>query len=155
MLHIQISRFIKKIEKDDKFLTSCLTIAREAEHKVMQNNCVDIYRCDHHGNVTTVSKSCNWCQGLLQLRGWHHKRNGSWPQDHCRLSWPQWKTTSQWGLLVYLTFLTLVDIRRPDHSKDAVLFLSRCPDGGSSIAIAYCSPVFLGLKYFIDVQWKV
>ena len=50
MLHIQISRFIKKIEKDDKFLTSCLTIAREAEHKVMQNNCVDIYRCDH-GNA--------------------------------------------------------------------------------------------------------
>ena len=50
MLHIQIARFIKKIEKDDKFLTSCLTIAREAEHKVMQNNCVDIYRCDH-GNA--------------------------------------------------------------------------------------------------------
>ena len=33
-----------KIEKDDKFLTSCLAIAREAEHKVKQNNCVDIYR---------------------------------------------------------------------------------------------------------------
>ena len=43
----QISRFIKKIEKDDKFLTSCLTIAREAEHKVKQNNCVDIYRFVH------------------------------------------------------------------------------------------------------------
>ena len=43
----QISRFIKKIEKDDKFLTSCLTIAKEAEHKVKQNNCVDIYRLNH------------------------------------------------------------------------------------------------------------
>ena len=43
----QISRFIKKIEKDDKFLTSCLTIAKEAEHKVKQNNCVDIYRFVH------------------------------------------------------------------------------------------------------------
>lgn len=64
MLHIQISRFIKKIEKEDKFLTSCLTIAREAEHKVKQNNCVDIYRFGH-GNVDTVSKSCNCCQGLL------------------------------------------------------------------------------------------
>ena len=40
----QINRFLKKIEKDDKFLTSCLTIAKEAEHKVKQNNCVDIYR---------------------------------------------------------------------------------------------------------------
>ena len=40
----QITRFLKKIEKDDKFLTSCLTIAREAEHRVKQNNCVDIYR---------------------------------------------------------------------------------------------------------------
>ena len=40
----QINRFLKKIEKDDKFLTSCLTIAKDAEHRVKQNNCVDIYR---------------------------------------------------------------------------------------------------------------
>ena len=39
-----MARYIKKIEKDEKFISSCLGIALEAEHRVKQNNCVDIYR---------------------------------------------------------------------------------------------------------------
>ena len=39
-----MARYIKKIEKDEKFISSCLGIAQEAEHRVKQNNCVDIYR---------------------------------------------------------------------------------------------------------------
>ena len=41
---MQMARYIKKIEKDEKFISSCLGIAQEAEHRVKQNNCVDIYR---------------------------------------------------------------------------------------------------------------
>ena len=29
-----MGRFLKKIEKDERYLTSCLNIAKEAEHKV-------------------------------------------------------------------------------------------------------------------------
>ena len=39
-----MQRFIKKIEKDDGFVGTCLKIATAAEHFVKQNNCVDIYR---------------------------------------------------------------------------------------------------------------
>ena len=34
---VKVGRFLKKIEKDERYLTSCLNIAKEAEHKVSNN----------------------------------------------------------------------------------------------------------------------
>ena len=39
----QVSRFLKKIEKTDKFLDSSLLFTTSAEEKVMQNNALEIY----------------------------------------------------------------------------------------------------------------
>ena len=100
MNDLQISRFIKKIEKDDKFLNSCLSIALEAEHKVKQNNCVDIYR-DYF----------------------------EYDDDNTNEREDQLKIVSEY----------------PDPvGKRPVSGVSWSPDGGTSIAITYCSPEFLG-----------
>ena len=97
---IKISRFIKKIEKDDKFLSSCLALASAAEHNVKQNSCVDIYRdyFNYEDDATNERRD---------------------------------------DLRIIAEFPDPVG-RRP------VSGVSWCPDGGSTIAISYCSPIFLG-----------
>ena len=39
----QVNRFLKKIEKTDKFLDSALVFTSNAEEKVKQNNALEIY----------------------------------------------------------------------------------------------------------------
>ena len=100
-----MQRFIKKIEKDDGFVGTCLKIATAAEHFVKQNNCVDIYRnyFDYEDEMTMERED-------------EMKVIAEYPDP---------------------------EGRRP------VSGVSWCPDGGSTIAIAYCSPIFLGKFYDI------
>ena len=95
-----MARFLKKIEKDDRFLGSCLNIAYLAEHNVKQNNCVDIYKDYFNYEDEATSEK----EDELKIIAEYNDPVG----------------------------------RRP------VSGVTWCPDGGSNIAISYCSPVFLG-----------
>ena len=113
-----MARYIKKIEKDEKFISSCLGIALEAEHRVKQNNCVDIYR-DYFRYTDEV--------GALALE-------------------------RSFTILPQATYEHSAELRvvadyadpAPSGRGRPVSAVSWSPDGGTSIAVAYCSPEFLG-----------
>ena len=52
----QVNRYLKKIEKDDGYLTSALYLAHMMEEKVKQNNAVEIYT-DY---FLEVDEATNW-----------------------------------------------------------------------------------------------
>ena len=114
-----MARYIKKIEKDEKFISSCLGIALEAEHRVKQNNCVDIYR-DYFRYTDEVA--------TLEL------------------------TTRSFTIPPQATYEHSAELRvvadyadpAPSGRGRPVSAVSWSPDGGTSIAVAYCSPEFLG-----------
>ena len=54
----QVNRYLKKIEKDDGYLTSALYLSHLMEEKVKQNNAVEIYT-DY---FVTEDEATNWEQ---------------------------------------------------------------------------------------------
>ena len=103
----QVRRYIKKIEKDDKYLKQVLGLSKLAEDKVKQNNAVEIFEEYFEFNDEPTNLKLNAANTVMV-----------YPDP-----------TRGKG-----------DMRRP------VSDISWCPDGGSKIAISYCSPEFQGIQ---------
>ena len=101
----QVNRYLKKIEKDESFLNSAVSLANMMEEKVKQNNAVEIYT--------------------------------SYFTDEDELT--SWAETDAKTVMVYCD-----PIKGRGEAGRAVSAVSWSTDGGTKLAVAYCSPEFLG-----------
>ena len=100
----QVNRYLKKIEKDEGFLNSAMSLATIMEEKVKQNNAVEIYT----SYFTEEDEVTSWCESEART------------------------------VMVYCD-----PIRGRGEAGRPVSGVSWSPEGGSKLAVAYCSPQFL------------
>ena len=101
----QVNRYLKKIEKDDGFLSSAVNLANLMEEKVKQNNAVEIYT----SYFTESDPVTDWAECEART------------------------------VMVYSD-----PVRRRGEAGRPVSAVTWSTDGGSKLAVAYCSPQFLG-----------
>ena len=117
-----MNRFLKKIEKDESFLDCAISLSSMMEERVRQNNAVEIYT--DYFQVAFSKSYPLWillpCQAKDDLTDWEQSEA---------------KTA-----MVYAD-----PTRGVSGSRRPVSAISWCPDGGTKLAIGYCSPEFQGV----------
>ena len=113
-----MNRFLKKIEKDESFLDCAIGLSSVMEERVRQNNAVEIYT--DYFQVASSTHNLFLCQAKDDLTDWEQSEA---------------KTA-----MVYAD-----PTRGVSGSRRPVSAISWCPDGGTKLAVGYCSPEFQGV----------
>ena len=115
-----MNRFLKKIEKDESFLDCAISLSSLMEERVRQNNAVEIYTDYFQVADLKIPPILLPCQAKDDLTDWEQSEA---------------KTA-----MVYAD-----PTRGVSGSRRPVSAISWCPDGGTKLAIGYCSPEFQGV----------
>ena len=129
LFFFKVNRFLKKIEKDESFLDCAINLSAMMEERVRQNNAVEIYTDYFQVNFSKAQPPVFWTT-------WQAKDElTDWEQSEAKTA------------MVYAD-----PTRGISGSRRPVSAISWCPDGGSKLAIGYCSPEFQGVSETCPAQ---
>ena len=120
-----MNRFLKKIEKDESFLDCAINLSSMMEERVRQNNAVEIYT--DYFQVAFLSK-------------FHPSFLDPLAPCQAKDDLTDWEQSEAKTAMVYAD-----PTRGVSGSRRPVSAISWCPDGGTKLAIGYCSPEFQGV----------
>ena len=129
LFFFKVNRFLKKIEKDESFLDCAINLSAMMEERVRQNNAVEIYTDYFQVNFSKAQPPVFWTT-------WQAKDElTDWEQSEAKTA------------MVYAD-----PTKGISGSRRPVSAISWCPDGGSKLAIGYCSPEFQGVSETCPAQ---